>query len=69
MYTHTSFEHAVALFQFELVIDGISRSQVQITLSIGWWVKVDVCVSGASVSCTARMLPLWEGFLYIHLLT
>ena len=26
--THTSFAHAVALFQLELVIDGISKSQM-----------------------------------------
>ena len=43
--THTSFAHAMALFQLELVIDSIGSHSWQIILSIWCWLKVDVCVS------------------------
>ena len=65
--THTSFAHAVALFQLALVSDGISKSQVANHLKHTVVVKSCVCLRCFSVIYGCG--PLWESYLCFHLLT
>ena len=67
--THTSFAHAIALFQLELVIDSIGNHRWQIILSIWCWLKVDVCLLVLRCHIKLEYSPFGRGsyaFIYSH---